>query len=298
MKEVTNGRHKHKGPGEKITAFFFIAPAILLILTVSIVPIFIAINTSLRETNYAVIGAFAGLKNYLKIFGTAEGWMSIFNSITYVALSLLIVIPLGVLSAILLNRKIPLTGFFRTLIVLPWVLSQTVTALLWKWLLNSSFGPISYIWYSITGAKADFFNYPTIARFTVVFVNAWFTFPVVLILVLAALQSIPEEIYQAAKVDGANRRNILTKITLPMIKPTVMTSIVLQSIQYFSMVTLLFVLTAGGPFGATETISLKAFKEGFHFWHLGLGSAYSIVIFALNIVFSLIYVKVLRNKDA
>jgi multiple sugar transport system permease protein len=282
---------------DRLIATVYIAPTILLILCISILPVIYAFRTSLHETVYGTVGEFIGFENYRQIFGSSEGWQTIFNSISYAFMSLLIVIPLGTFSAILLNRKRPLVTLFRTLIILPWVLSQTVTALLWKWLLNGNFGPVSYFWFALTGRKADFFNTELTARLAIVVVNAWFTFPIVLIMVLAALQSIPVETFEAAEVDGASRRQTLWMITLPMIRPTILTSIVMQSMEYFSMVTLIFVMTAGGPFGATSTISLKAFQEGFTFWHMGLGSAYSIVIFLLNIVFTLVYIRILRSSD-
>lgn len=282
---------------DRLIAFIYIAPTILLILCVSIIPVFYAFRTSLHATNYGKVLEYIGFDNYSKIFGSKEGWQSILNSVVYAFFSLLIVIPMGTGAAILLNKPKPLNSFFRTVTILPWVLSQTVTALLWKWLLNGNFGPVSYVWFVLTGKKADFFNTNIMARFSVIIVNAWLTFPIVLILVLAALQSISTDIYEAAEVDGASKRQQLWQITLPLIKPTVLTAIVMQSIEYFSMVTLIFVLTAGGPFGSTTTISLKAFQEGFTFWHIGLGSAYSIVIFIMNVIFTILYIRLLGKSE-
>ena len=275
----------------------FLSPAFLLVLFATIIPIIIALRTSLCETNYANIVGFIGLENYKTILLSAEGWQKILNSITYVLSSLLLVVPVGVGAALILNRKIRARGFFRTAIIIPWVLSQTVTALLWKWLLNSNFGPVVFVIHALTGSVPDFFNTPLTARFTVAFANVWNTFPIVLILTLAALQTIPHELYEAARVDGSLRRNTFFKITLPLILPTVGTIILIQSIEYFNMVTLIYVLTSGGPFGATETTSVKAFKEGFDYWHMGLGSAYSVIILFLNLIFSIIYIKVLKGKS-
>ena len=114
---------------------------------------------------YAEIGEYVGFKHFVDILSSAEGWTKILNSIVYVFLSLLIVIPLGVGVGTLLNRKIKYRGLIRTMIIIPWVLSQTVTALLLKWLLNANYGPIVYLIYSITGIKVDFFNAEIIAKF-------------------------------------------------------------------------------------------------------------------------------------
>lgn len=282
---------------EKILSILFLAPAIILILCMTVLPIFYAINTSLHETQYAQIKEFVGFKYFGEILGTAKGWNAILNSITYVLMSLILVIPLGTISAVLLNQKIAGRTAIRTLVIIPWVLSQTVTALLWKWLLNSNYGPVSYIYYSVTGHKIDFFNTPLAAKFTVVLANTWNSFPIVLILILAALQSISADVYEAARVDGATRLQTFFKITLPLLKPTILTAVVLQSMEYFNMVTLIYTLTSGGPFNATQTMSVLAFKEGFDYWHLGYGSASSIIILCLNMLFSIFYMKILRKKD-
>lgn len=282
---------------EKLLAIIFLAPAVILILGMTVLPIIIAINTSLHNTEYAQVKEFVGLKYYIEILGSSKGWNSIFNSITYVLMSLVLVIPLGVVSAVLLNRKMKGRTAIRTLIIIPWVLSQTVTALLFKWLLNSNYGPISYIVYVLTGQKVDFFNSPMAAKLTVVMANVWNSFPIVLILILAALQSISKDVYEAAEVDGATKLQTFFKITLPLLKPTILTSVVLQSMEYFNMVTLIYTLTSGGPFDATQTVSVLAFKEGFDYWHLGYGSASSIVILLLNMAFSIIYMRILNKKE-
>ena len=143
----------------------------------------------------------------------------------------------------------------------------------------------------------DFFNSPLAAKLTVVLANVWNSFPIVLILILAALQSISRDVYEAAEVDGATKLQTFFKITLPLLKPTILTSVVLQSMEYFNMVTLIYTLTSGGPFDATQTVSVLAFKEGFDYWHLGYGSASSIVILLLNMAFSIIYMRILNKKE-
>ena len=147
---------KKKWNEEKILSILFLGPAVLLIVCMTLIPILIAVNTSFHATEYAEIKEFVGLKYYIEILGSEKGWNSIFNSISYVLMSLVLVLPLGVMSAVLLNRKIKGRTVIRTLIIIPWVLSQTVTALLFKWLLNSNYGPVSYLWYILTGEKIDF----------------------------------------------------------------------------------------------------------------------------------------------
>lgn len=292
-------KNKKKASSDLSISILFLTPILVLILCITIIPIVIAFRTSMHATNYAAVGKFIGLTNYISILTSKEGWSTILNSISYVLSSLIIVMPLGVITGTLLNRKIKGIGALRTMIIIPWVISQTVAALLWKWLLNGNYGPVFYTIYNLTGVKVDFFNSAISAKLTVVLANVWNSFPVVVILTLAALQTVSRDVYEAAKVDGANGLTIYTRITLPLIKPTLTTAVVMQSMEYFNMVTLIYVLTAGGPLGATETISVKAFRQAFDFWHLGTGSAYSVIIFLLNIVFSLFYIKMMSSpKDA
>lgn len=116
-------------------------------------------------------------------------------------------------------------------------------------------------------------------------------------LILAALQTISSELYEAGRVDGATGWKSFTHITLPLIKPTVLVTLIMLSLEYFNMVTLIYVFTGGGPFSATETLSLRAFKEGFEYWNIGMGSAFSVLLFGFNIILSLLYVKALKNKE-
>lgn len=230
-----------KKKGDTGRAILFLAPALLLICCFTVIPIFEAVYTSFHKTQYAMVGEFVGLKNYISVMVESDGWKNIVNSIVYVVLSLLLAMPIGVGIGTLLNRKIRGMTIFRTMIIIPWTLSQTVTALLWKWLLNGNYGLITSWAYQLTGKKMDLFSTAIIAKILVVVVNVWNTVPVVIILTIAALQTISPELIEAAQVDGASRRMIYWKLTLPMIRPTMVTALVMQSIEYFNMVTLIYV---------------------------------------------------------
>ncbi|WP_320127623.1 sugar ABC transporter permease [uncultured Sphaerochaeta sp.] len=284
-----------KRNSDRLYGILFLAPIFILMACITFIPILSAFRTSLHETSYAQVKEFIGLNNFREVLGSTEGLHSILNSILFVIGSLLIVMPFGVIIGTLLNYKVRGIPVYRTMIIIPWVLSQTVTALLFKWILNGNYGPISYLAMLHTGAKLDVFSNGVQSMILVVLANAWNTLPIVEILTLAALQSIPPEIYEAAMVDGVPRIKVYTAITLPMIKPTLITSLVMQSMEYFNMVTLIYILTAGGPLGSTQTLSIAAFRNGFDFWHLGLASAYSVVIFLLNIMFSLFYIRLMSK---
>ena len=148
---------KKKWNEEKILSILFLGPAVLLIVCMTLIPILIAVNTSFHATEYAEIKEFVGLKYYIEILGSEKGWNSIFNSISYVLMSLVLVLPLGVMSAVLLNRKIKGRTVIRTLIIIPGCFSDGYGPL-FKWLLNSNYGPVSYLWYIYYRRKNRFFS--------------------------------------------------------------------------------------------------------------------------------------------
>jgi len=184
-------------------------------------------------------------------------------SIKYVLGSLLGAVPLGLLLAIVLNQRLPLAAWFRTLCALPWVISQTVTALLWIWLLDPSFGPVNYLLDQAGVGRLNFIANEATALPVLVTVNVWMSYPFAMILFLAGLQTIPDELYEAARIDGASRLGEFLNVTLPLLRSTFLATCVMLTLYYFTMVTLIFIFTGGGPVGSTEVLSLRVFNETF-----------------------------------
>ena len=206
--------------------------------------------------------------------------------------------PVGVTIAVLLNQRFPMRSLYRTVIIIPWVISQTITAMLYRWMYNSSYGVIVYLIDLLTGSRLNILADTNAARIATIYANVWNTMPVVIVMTIAALQSIPDDIYEAASVDGSSTFYTFWKITLPLLKPTLGVTLITQSIEYFSMVTLINTLTDGGPFKSTQTLSVYAYREGLVYWDLGESSAICMLLLLCNILFSLIYIKLLnRNKD-
>jgi multiple sugar transport system permease protein len=282
------------------TSILFITPLLVLIAAVTIVPILTALRWSLHNTSYANMLEFIGFRNYIDIFSTSRGGdalISILNSLWYVLCSLAIAIPLGIFLAVLLNQELRMRGLLRTAIVLPWVISQTITAMLFRWLYNGNFGVLTYLCEKLFGFRVDFLSNTLTVKFSVVMANVWNSTPVVIILMLAALQSISLDIYEAAKIDGSGRMNTFFRITLPLLKPTIGITLVMQSMEYFNMVTLINNLTGGGPLKATQTLSVYAFRQGFEFWHVGISSAISVIILIFNVLFSLLYIRLMTHDS-
>jgi len=280
----------------KISVYIYILPALILVTSIAIYPILNAIQLSVSKTTFTEIQGFVGLENYIKIFGTSEGRLYIRNSIIYTFSSLVIIMPWSLLLASLLNKPIRFRRFFRTLIVMPWVVSQTIAGLTWLWIVNPNYGPLMDLVARIGLPRIDLLSYSFTSMAALVCVNIWLQNPYAVVLNLAGLQSIPKELYEAASIDGASAWVSFKNITLPLIKPTLMIAAILTTLLCFNMVTLILTFTSGGPFSATEVLSLRAFKEAFVFWRIGAGSAYAVIIFCFNIFFSLWYIKLLGRK--
>jgi multiple sugar transport system permease protein len=273
----------------------FIAPAIVTVFLVSIYPVFDALLLSLYQTRYAEKLQFIGAKNYVALWNDPAVWSSGLNSLIYTGASLALVVPLSLGLALLLNARIPLQGVARTVIVLPWVVSQTVVALLWAWLLNADFGPITYAAQALTGTRPAVLSSPVAAMAALVVVNVWASYPQATLLLLAAVQTVPRELHEAARMDGASGWRRFRFVTLPLIRPTLLVVLIQLTLLYFNMVTLIFTLTGGGPLGSTETLAVRVLKTSFEDWNLGRGAALGLVITAINFVMSAVYIRALRR---
>jgi multiple sugar transport system permease protein len=278
-----------------LLGFYLMLPAVLLMIFVAFFPILYGFHFSFYKTHYLKSIEFIGLGNYLYLLKDPRTIENIRNSLVYVFGCLLFSMPLGVLLAVLLNRNIRYVAFFRTIIIFPWVFSQTVTALLWIWLLDANFGPVNFLIKELGFNPINFLADPQEAMWAIIAANVWRTFPFPLVLTLAALQTVPKELYEAVKVDGGSAIQSFLYVTIPFIITTLVTIVILLSLENFKMVTLIYVMTGGGPINATEVLSVRAFKEAFWHWHMGYATALAMFILIINVVFGLAYIKVVRK---
>jgi ABC-type sugar transport system permease subunit len=198
---------------------------------------------------------------------------------------------------VLLTRPIHFRAAFRTILVIPWALSQSVTATLWVWLLNPSYGPLKYLIDQLGAPQVLFLSNPEWALTILNLVNTWMSYPFAMVLFLAALQTVPGDLYEAARIDGCGAWSSFWRVTIPFIQNTVLSTVIMLTLQFFNMVTLIYVMTGGGPLGTTETLSLRVFLDGFFNFRLAAAAAGGLVIFALNVVFSLSYIRLLRQAE-
>ncbi|MCG8652705.1 MAG: sugar ABC transporter permease, partial [Pirellulales bacterium] len=227
---------------------------------------------------------------------TEDGVKRIWNSFVFVAFTLVFAMPLGIGLALVLDGEVRFRTAIRTILIIPWLVSNIVGALLWAWILNAQFGPIAYA-ASLFGTTIP--NAPTslsLAMPSVVLVNVWSTYPLVMIFVLAALQTVPRELHEAASIDGATAVQRFASVTFPCIKNTLLVALVLTTLWSFNMVTIILVMTGGGPVGATDTMAFNIWEEGFRLYRMGMASTGAVVVFVINIAFAIAYMRVLRDR--
>ena len=284
-------------PGRPLLPYGFFLPAFALVMMVSFLPLFYALRQSLYKSNYLDLGTFVGVGNFTSFFTQLHGPTIIWQSLTFVGGSLLLTMPLGIGLALLLNLEFPLRNAFRVILVTPWLVSSVVTAMLWAWLLNGDFGPISPWIAALGGDMPTAVTSLQFAMPALVVANCWHLYPLVLVLVLAALQTIPADLHEAALVDGATPWQRFRLITIPLISNTILVALVLCTLNTFNNAALVFVMTGGGPIDTTRTLALSAFLEGFKFYRIGLASAIAVICFAFNAIFTLLYIRVLLTSD-
>jgi multiple sugar transport system permease protein len=291
-------RHRSASIVRHAQPYLFFYPSFLLVAAVSFLPMFYAVRQSLHAASYLEIGPFVGLANYVDLLTHGGGLWNIQTSIIFVLGSLALTMPLGIGLALLLNQHIRFRTVFRTILIVPWIVSQLVTGLLWMWLYDGRVGPLAHalrqLGLNVSGPLTDV----DWAMPSLILANTWHSYPLVMVFTLAALQTIPSEVGEAARIDAASAWHRFWHVTLPLIKSTVLVALVLTTLHTFNTVTTILIMTGGGPVGVTEVLALRVFKEGFQFYRMEVASTAAVVIFVLNIVFSLAYIRVLRAERA
>jgi multiple sugar transport system permease protein len=289
-------RHRRRERGSRAFPWFLLSPALLLVVLVTFLPVVQAARLSVHETRYLEQRAFVGLAHYAAFLHDPLSRRNLLNTLILTFASLAVALPMALGLALLLNQPLPGRAIFRTVLILPWVVSQVLAALLWRWVDSPLIGPIAYVLGQVSQSRIDILGDPTTAMLGVVVANVWRTFPFPMVLALAALQTVPDELYEAARIDGAGRWNSFRYVTFPMIQNTLLIATIILSVHCVNLIELPLVLTGGGPVNATEVLGLRVYREAFVLQRFGTGSAIAMVMFAMNVVLSLGYIRVLRTE--
>lgn len=283
-------------PRKDRLVWLYVVPVSAVFLFVFIGPLIYTAWTALHETTYYDIGEFSGLNSFVELFSDPSLPSQIGITLMFSVGALVIALPAGLLSAIVLNGLHHFKRTVRSLFLLTWLMSQATAGTIWLWFLNPNFGPATAITTSLGFGPTDVFSSPTTALIAVTLITAWWSYPQAMLLFLGALQTVPEELYESLKVDGGGIWRSFFNITLPYLRNTIVSVVIVLLMLYVQMVTIILVTTRGGPLGATETLSMAVYNQTFVEFDLSGASATALLLFAINIVLTLVAIRFRRKE--
>jgi raffinose/stachyose/melibiose transport system permease protein len=284
----------------RLEILFFVAPAMLVFLFFVVWPIIKAVQFSVyRWKGYGPLVDFVGLKNYASVLQNEVFTDAFMHNITIAVLSIAIQLPLGLAIALLLNRKMWGQGMLRTIIFVPYVLAEVIAGVVWLQLLQPQYGVVDTLLGAVglEGPEEGWLGTPDVALYTVIAVLTWKYLGLAVILFLAGLQGVPEELYEAAAIDGATWWQVQRKITIPLLGPTMRTWAFLSMIGSLQLFDMVWILTGGGPANATTTMATFLVTEGTKRSNYGIASAASVILFVVALVLALLYQYFVLRRD-
>ena len=269
-----------------------LVPLVVLLVAVLIYPLAVAFWVSLHDYELTAIGQeqFIGLANYTGLLDNPSYWRAMTNTLTFVGLAVGLELVLGFGLALLLHGSVPLRHLFRSVLLTPMFITPIAVGLMFRFLLNSQLGVIPYILQTM-GIRVDWFG-PRMALFSIVLIDVWQWTPFMLLLLLAGLESLPAEPFEAARVDGASGWAMIRHITIPLMRPVILAAVVIRMLDAFKVFEYVYAITRGGPGERTEVIQYHIYRVGFRFFRMGEAAAmaYTLIVITLVLVIVLFYV--------
>ncbi|NOY08595.1 MAG: sugar ABC transporter permease [Spirochaetes bacterium] len=272
---------KSKRAREWSMIYLFLAPSLIIFAVYRITPMFWNLLLSFKKWNFLSANIWVGLKNYRMMIRDPVFWESFKNTIIYFAAGSPTAIIFAILMALLVNQNIRGRNTYRSIIFLPYPLTTVAIGIIWKWLYNEKVGLINYILRSlgIIDKNIPFLNSFSLALPSVIITSIWQVVGFFMIIILTGLQSIPEQLYEAAELDGASHRKRFYYITLPLLKPSIFLCFIIGIINSFTMFDLVYVMTNGGPGHSTEILVSYIYKNAFTFSRIGYAAAITVFLF-------------------
>ncbi|MGQ9859895.1 MAG: carbohydrate ABC transporter permease [Thermodesulfobacteriota bacterium] len=277
----------------------FVAPAELILLIFLAYPFILGLWLGFTDTVVGREGSFVGLENYQELLEDSAFWLTVFNTFLYTVVAVILKAVLGIGLAVVLNRDFKTKGLVRAIVLLPWIVPTALSAICFWWLYDSTFSGISWVLMrlGLIDGMINFLGDPWNARFSLIAANVWRGIPFFTIGLLAGLQTISPELYEAAELDGASSWSKFRKITLPLITPLLAVVTAFSTIWTFADFQLIWIITKGGPAGATHVFGTLSFQRAMAGGHFGEGAAISNFMLPILVVCVLISFKYLRRED-
>jgi arabinogalactan oligomer/maltooligosaccharide transport system permease protein len=302
------------------TAYAYVVPAMIGMVFLVFFPFVYGIVLSFTDqtiynSSAPLTEIWVGFKNYVSILSdfkvaqtAADGglvfnyqnfywtlWITIAWTVTNVTYG----VTVGLILALILNTKgLALKPVYRVLLILPWAMPNYITALIWRGMFHQQFGVVNQVVQMLGGEPVSWFDTPVTSFFTVFATNGWLSFPFMMVISLGALQSIPADLYEAARVDGASRWQAFRSITLPSLKPALVPAVILSVVWTFNMFNIIYLVSAGQPAGSTEILITQAYKFAFEKYQYGYAAAYSTVIFGILLIYGVFQNRMTKGTEA
>jgi multiple sugar transport system permease protein len=281
--------------------YLLVGPAFLISCLVLVYPLIHSIILSF--TDYSLIRPkrfnWVGFENYLELFKSIEFWQILFNCVFIISLSVFTAASIGLSLALILNMNIYFRSFFRSAIFTIWIVPIMVISLLWMIIFNADFGILNYVLLQlgIIEDKIMWLGQRWPARFALIITYGWWGIPYYMVMMLAALQTIPKDIVEASIIDGAGAFRRFRKITLPYISPILLLCCLISTIRLFQDVTAIYTLTSGGPVNATTTLAMKVYVEAFRKFQMGSAASVGVTWMVLLLILANQYLKLVIKKE-
>ncbi|TIS53271.1 MAG: sugar ABC transporter permease [Mesorhizobium sp.] len=274
----------------------FVVPALVVVGAVIVFPWAFTLWMSVNRWTLGQSRSFAGMENYLRLAGDPRFWESLVQTLSYTFLSVVTPMFLGTVAALIFDAKVPLRGLLRGIFVMPMMATPVAVALVWTMMFHPQLGVLNYL-LSLVGIPAQewIFNANTVIP-SLVAVETWQWTPLVMLIVLGGLASVPREPFESAEIDGANAWQQFRYLTLPMIAPFLMIAVIIRTIDALKSFDIIYAMTQGGPGTASETINIYLYNTAFSYYDIGYGSAMAVVFFTVIVALSFILL-MLRQRS-
>ncbi len=266
----------------------FVVPALIVIAAVIVFPWVFTLWMSVNKWTLGQSQSFIGLDNYVRLATDARFWESLWHTVLYTVLSVVGPLVFGTLAALIFDANFPLRGFLRGVFVMPMMATPVAVALVWTMMFHPQLGVLNYLLSLVgIGPQEWIYNQSSVIP-SLVLIEVWQWTPLVMLIVLGGLASVPREPYESAEIDGANAWHKFRYLTLPMISPFLMIAVIIRGIDAIKSFDIIYAMTQGGPGTASETINIYLYNTAFSYYDIGYGSAMAVVFFILIVALSFI----------
>lgn len=299
--ELATSRWQKLKRSQQLFAVFLLVPSIVVVFGVVLYPLADTIFTSFLDVNSAlpVAAKWVGARNYEKVLSDPEFWGSLWRTGYFTVITTGAELVLGLMLGLLLSAKFRGRAFVRAAVIIPWAVPTVVSGALWRWIYNGNYGPLNSLLLQthLIPSYQQWLGSPWLALNMVAVEDIWKFTPFVALFVMAGLSTIPGELHEAAIVDGASSFRDFWSITLPLLTPVILITLVLRTIDGFRLFDIVYVMTRGGPANGTETLAFYTYATAFSDQSFSLGSAIAVIITLIILVITIAYMRIIRTQD-